>query len=446
MTSTRKDGPKRGGRSAIMTDQTENPIPTSVRDRLTATLFTSESFFSAATIASSTIMPIVASDLSGRESLAGFPSTMLLIGQAVAAYPLGRLMDRFGRRRGLSLGYFVASLGAVLAAFAIGWGAFIGFCLGVGLFGVGRAGGLQARFAAAEIRPPSQRARAIGTIVFAGTIGAIFGPLLAGPASRIAVRYGFDAQTGPYMMAAFFFYIAFFLTFMLLRPDPMDLGTALAAAEAEASGDEGSGRSSAGSNRAVVRRSLRAIFAGPSVRLALMAMIIGQLVMTMIMVITPLYMKSLGYGIQEISLVIMAHTLGMFALSSVTGWLIDRHGRLTMIVAGALILALASVMAPLFSLLVILMAALFLLGLGWNFCFIAGSSLLTDSFSADERGRTQGTNDMMVALASGAGSLSTGALYAFGGMGLIAAIGLGFAVALILFTGWSTRQIGFRAD
>ena len=171
----------------------------------------------------------------------------------------------------------------------------------------------------------------------------------------------------------------FFLTFMLLRPDPMDLGTALAAAEAEASGDEGSGRSSAGSNRAVVRRSLRAIFAGPSVRLALMAMIIGQLVMTMIMVITPLYMKSLGYGIQEISLVIMAHTVGMFALSSVTGWLIDRHGRLTMIVAGALILALASVMAPLSSLLVILMAALFLLGLGWNFCFIAGSQRV-DSF------------------------------------------------------------------
>lgn len=414
----------------------ENPIPPSVRDRLTATLFASESLFSAATIASFTIMPIVAMELSGRESLAGIPSTVMLVGQAAAAYPLGRLMDRFGRRKGLSLGYLIAAIGAAIAAFAIGWGAFFAFCLGVGLFGVGRAGGLQARFAAAEIQEPSRRAKAIGLLVFAGTVGAVFGPLLAGPASRMAVRYGFDAQIGPYILAAFFFYLAFFLTFVLLRPDPMELGKTLAAAN-EAAVTEPSTATVA----APAARSLRVIFAGPSVRLALLAMIVGQLVMTMIMVITPLYMNSLGYATQAISWVIMAHTLGMFALSSLTGWLIDRTGRITMIVAGALVLATSAVLAPLSSQLMALMVSLFLLGLGWNFCFIAGSSLLTDSLSAYERGRTQGANDMMVALASGAGSLSTGALYAFGGISLIAAIGLGFAVGLLVFTVWSTRRV-----
>ena len=309
--------------------ESNNPIPASVRNRLTATLFTSESLFSAATIASFTLMPILARSSSGRESLAGIPSTMMLIGQAAAAYPLGRLMDRFGRRKGLSLGYFVAAIGAILAVFSIGWGAFVGFCLGVGLFGVGRAGGLQARFAAAEIQEPSRRAKAIGVLVFAGTVGAVFGPLLAGPSSQMAIRYGFDGMTGPYILAAFLFYVAFFLTFVLLRPDPMTLGKELAtAAEADAYAESGI------PTPTPQARPLRAIFAGPGVRLALLAMIVGQLVMTMIMVITPLYMNSLGYTTQDISWVIMAHTLGMFALSGVTGWLIDRTGRITMIVAG----------------------------------------------------------------------------------------------------------------
>ncbi len=426
-----------------------NPIPTSVRNRLTGTLFTSEGLFSAATIASFTIMPIVAVELSGRESLAGIPSTMLLIGQAAAAYPLGRLMDRYGRRKGLSLGYLIATVGAVIAAFAIGWGLFAGFCFGVGLFGVGRAGGLQARFAAAEIQEPSRRAKAIGLIVFAGTVGAVGGPLLTGPASSMAQRLGFEAQIGPYILAAIFFCVALLLTFLLLRPDPMNLGKILAAAGNVTPVDAATGADSADisafSLSEVSPRSLCTIFAGASVRLALLAMIVGQLVMTMIMVITPIYMNSLGYEIQAISSVIMAHTLGMFALSGGTGWLIDRAGRVTMIVAGTLLLMGSAILAPLSTQLLALMFSLFLLGLGWNFCFIAGSSLLTDSLSANERGRTQGANDMMVALASGVGSLSTGMLYAFGGMSLIAAIGVGFAVALLCFTAWSTRRTAVPA-
>jgi MFS family permease len=225
----------------------------------------------------------------------------------------------------------------------------------------------------------------------------------------------------------------------------MNLGRILAAEDNVAPADVDSGADAVDISTVnlseVSPRSLRAIFAGAGVRTALLAMIVGQLVMTMIMVITPIYMNSLGYNIQAISSVIMAHTLGMFALSGGTGWLIDRTGRVTMIVAGALLLMAAAILAPISTQLIALMFSLFLLGLGWNFCFIAGSSLLTDSLSANERGRTQGANDMMVALASGAGSLSTGMLYAFGGMSLIAAIGVGFAIALLCFTAWSTRRI-----
>ncbi|MCB0161145.1 MAG: MFS transporter, partial [Caldilineaceae bacterium] len=92
----------------------EQPVTPALQRRLTGTLFISESLFSASVIASFTLMPIVAQELTGRDSLAGIPSTMMLIGQAAAAYPLGRLMDRFGRRTGLSIGYFIAAAGAVL--------------------------------------------------------------------------------------------------------------------------------------------------------------------------------------------------------------------------------------------------------------------------------------------------------------------------------------------
>ena len=410
----------------------EQPVTPALQRRLTGTLFISESLFSASVIASFTLMPIVAQELTGRDSLAGIPSTMMLIGQAAAAYPLGRLMDRFGRRTGLSIGYFIAAAGAVLATLAIGWGAFVGFIFGTFLYGVGRAGGLQARFAAAEIRPTAQRAKAIGLLVFAGTVGAVGGPLLAGPSTEWALRAGFNEQIGPFVVAAAFFYLAFLLTFIFLRPDPMRVGQAVAAAEDAAAGTAG--------RPAREPRSVRAIFATQPVQLALASMMIGQLVMTLIMVITPLYMKQLGYATEQISWVIMAHTLGMFAFSSGTGWLIDRVGRVRMIVAGGVLLVVSAVMAPLSTALVPLMAALFLLGLGWNFCFIAGSSLLSDSLAANERGRTQGTNDMLVALASGTGSLSTGTIFGLGGMALVSNVGLVIAGGLLLFAYWATRR------
>lgn len=409
----------------------EQPVTPSLQRRLTSTLFISESLFSAAVIASFTIMPIVAKSLTGRDSLAGIPSTMMLIGQAAAAYPLGRIMDRYGRRAGLSVGYVLAALGAVVATLSIGWGAFVGFCLGTLLYGVGRAGGLQARFAAAEIRPPAQRAKAIGLLVFAGTVGAVGGPLLAGPSTELALRYGFNEQVGPYVVAGVFFYLAFLLTFITLRPDPLQVGQAVTAADEAAQPTATPAREA---------RTVRAIFATRPVQLALASMVVGQLVMTMIMVITPLYMDGLGYGTQQISWVIMAHTLGMFAFSSGTGWLIDRVGRVRMIVAGMLVLVVSAVLAPLSTQLPLLMAALFLLGLGWNFCFIAGSSLLADSLAAAERGRAQGANDMMVALASGTGSLSTGAIFGVGGMALVSNFGLVIALLTLGFAYWATRR------
>jgi len=176
-------------------------------------------------------------------------------------------------------------------------------------------------------------------------------------------------------------------------------------------------------------RALKAIFANGSARLAVLAMAIGQLIMTILMVITPVHMSFLNHDTGAISWVIMAHTLGMFGLSGVSGRLTTRFGRRAIIGSGALVLVAACLLTPLATTVPMLALALFLLGLGWNFCYVAGSALLTDSLQANERGRAQGANEVVVALASGAGSLSTGALYAFGSIVTISALGL----ALTLF-------------
>ena len=187
-------------------------------------------------------------------------------------------------------------------------------------------------------------------------------------------------------------------------------------------------------------RPLRQIFARPLVQLAVASMVIGQLVMTLIMVITPVYMHHQAHTTGEISLVFMAHTLGMFGFATVTGWLIDRLGTRPMIAYGAALLAAASLLAPLAANVVTLAIALFILGLGWNFCFVAGSALLSGELYAGERGRVQGTNDMLVALASGTGSLSTGVIFATSGMIGIGAAGLALTLAFVALAMWLGRR------
>ena len=166
---------------------------------------------------------------------------------------------------------------------------------------------------------------------------------------------------------------------------------------------------------------------------------VGQLVMTTIMVITPLHMAKLTYTTDDIGWVLMAHTLGMFGLASVTGWLIDRTSSTIMIGVGGLVLILSALLTPLASNLWMLSAALFLLGLGWNFCFVAGSALLSAALKPSERGRVQGASEKLVSLASGAGSLSVGVIFAYGGIVGISAGGLLFSLVLILAMVWILR-------
>ncbi|MBT5872219.1 MAG: MFS transporter [Candidatus Latescibacteria bacterium] len=205
------------------------------------------------------------------------------------------------------------------------------------------------------------------------------------------------------------------MTYVLLRPDPLTLA-----------------RKHAGSFGKVVLedsvRPLKEIFSDPTVRYATTSMVIGQLVMTLLMVITPLHMNHNAHSTQTISLVIMAHAMGMFGLSNLTGWLVIRYGRESVIRLGVVTLIVSSVLTPVSPQFVPLALALFLLGIGWNFCFIAGSSLLADSLAPNEKGRVQGANEMFISISASLGSMGTG--IAFVGGGIVACAVIGFVCSL----------------
>ena len=399
-------------------------IPRSVQQRITATLFISQSLFSGSMILSFTLLPIISAHLSGTDRAAGVPPTMMMLGRAIAAYPVGWLMDRTGRRLGLSLGYLFAAAGSVLSVLSISmWESFPWLCASVLLIGMGRGVSEQARFVAAEVYPPVKRAGVIGLIVFAGTIGAVGGPLLVSPSTWLAAYFGLHPHSGPYLVSVVLTALAFMLIVCLLYPDPMKVGRALA-------------QDLNGVEEKNTGRKLWQIFIDRTVRLGVAAMIIGQFVMTLIMVITPLHMSHHAHEATAISWVIMAHTLGMYGLSSLTSRLSDRFGQVKIVVAGALILSISTVLTPISNEVSMLAFSLFLLGLGWNFCFIAGSTLFFSGLLPFERGRAQGAGEMMVALAAGIGSLGTGAVFAEAGIVVVSAMGLAFSLVLIVAATW----------
>lgn len=403
-----------------------NAVTNAVRWRITGTLFVIQSLFGGAMIATFTVTSIIAARLSGYESLAGLPATLVLGGRALIGYPVGWVMDKHGRRAGFVLGYSLATLGAIWSAIAITQLSFWQFCLGSTVMGMGRGISEQTRYAAAEIYPPAQRARIIGLLVWAGTIGSVGGPLLVGPSNQLATQLGFDGQSGPFGVTAIIAALATLMTFLFLRPDPLQISRQLGYEQTSTQAEQPA-------------RSLREIFSHPYLRLAVASLAIGQLVMTLIMVITPLHMAHHEHSLQAISWVLMGHTLGMFGLAPVTGWLVDRLGQLPMVLIGGLILMIASIMTPLGTDVTFLIVTLFLLGLGWNFTFIAGSSMMAEAVAMHERGRAQGFSESLVALASGSSSLGTGLAFAYGGIVLVGAIGLACSLAFMAAALWTVQ-------
>ena len=395
--------------------------------KITFILFLAQSLASAGFIASATVSSILGAELGGKP-WAGVPSAVFLLGGALAASVWGVLMDMIGRRNGIALGLLSGVAGAGFVVVAANRSLLPLMLVGMVLMGFGNAAVVLGRFAAAEVNPPEKRGVAISNVVLGGTAGAIFGPLLVGPLGELSLRLGLDELSGAYIASLVLFGIAAVIVFLGLRPDPREVGVQVSALYPD-------------SAPGGVARPIAVILREPAALAAVTAMVLGQVVMVAIMVITSLHMKGHNHGLGDISAVISAHTLGMYAFSIVSGRLADKWGRGPVILTGAATLLLACLTAPLSPDVLPLAASLFLLGLGWNFCFVGGSTLLADQLSPAERARTQGVNDLLVGLASAIGSLGSGLVFAATSYTVIALVaGILSLIPLALVLTWLRRK------
>jgi len=402
---------------------------TQPRRRIVGSLFGMQSLASAAVIASATVLTIVATDLTGNPSLAGVPSAVIQLSMALSALLWGTLWDRLGRRNGLTAALLLGLAGAGLAAAGTELGLVWVFFLGIIGFGAMRAGTLMSRFVAAEVSAPDKRGRAISIVVWAGTVGAVLGPLLVAPSSSWAVSMGLSELTGPILVAVPLIGFSTIVAFAGLRPEPAELAKRV---EAENPRPEIAEQGT---------RSISQLIRIPGVYVAVITVALAQAVMIMLMGITALYMRDLGHSLGDISIVFSAHTLGMFAFAPVSGGLSDRLGRGPVMVVGTLVIVLSGIIAPVSPAVAVIAVGLFLLGLGWSFAFVAGSALLSDQLTQAERSKTQGANDMVVALASGFGSLASGVIYATIGYWAVGVLGaVLISIAFAFSTWWTLRH------
>lgn len=369
---------------------------------------------------------ILAEEILGSPDLAGLANTAQVLGAAVLAVPMARLMAGYGRRAGLVAGYLVGAVGALLAVLAGLSSSFVLLLCATALFGAATASNNQARYAATDLAEPARRGRALSVVVWATTVGAVVGPNLIGLAGSLADRLGLPELVGPFLFSLVGFGLAAVLLFMMLRPDPLILARQVAAD----AGDDGKTHGS-------VRRGLRVIFRIPAALLGVAAVTIGHTVMVAVMVMTPLHMHHGGADLQLVGFVISIHVLGMYAMSPLTGVLVDRLGAVPVILVGVVLFLGAALLAgrapegwslP-------LLAGLFLLGLGWSCTMVAGSTLLSGQVPVAERPGVQGAGDLLMGLAAAGGGALAGVVVGGPGYGWLCVMAGGLAVVLAMITG-----------
>ena len=401
-----------------------------LRQRTIWTLVAGVAIGSTGHIAAVTVGTIVAEQIAGTAALAGLPAASVVLGSAIGSALLSLLMARRGRRAGLSLGYTISVGGAIVAAAAVVTVSLPLLVLGTLMIGFGNSSNQLSRYAAADLVPLGRRASTIGLVVWGATVGAVVGPNLVAFSGEVAMNLGLPELAGPYLLPILFVGAAALLSFVMLRPDPFELADHASDGPVDA-------------NQPAPR--LADLLRRPAVLAAIVALVTGQVVMVLIMTMTPLHMTAHGHGLAAVGFVISGHTFGMFALSPLSGRLTDRFGSPIVITAGLIILALSSVMAAVAPADggAMLFIALFLLGYGWNLGFVAGSAMLAGNLAIAERTRLQGFTDAFIWSSAAAASLSSGIVVDWAGYATLGLIGAGLIAipAIVLFGTRSGRAI-----
>jgi len=307
--------------------------------------------------------------------------TSYVLGSAFAAMPAALYMARVGRRRGFMTGSLIAVVGSATCALGIARASFALYCFGTAIVGVYTAFGLQYRFAAAEVAAPAFKAKAISLVLAGGIVGGFVGPT----ASLWAKDLYPMPFLGSFLVLSMIALVALVVQSQVRVPAP--------------SADERRGGG----------RSLRAITSQPVFVVAALAAALGYGIMNLLMTATPLAMGFCGHPFSAAAFVIEWHVVGMYGPGFFTGSLIKRFGALRVILAGALLMAVCVAVAVSGIAIWQFWMALVLLGIGWNFMYTGGTTLLTETYTSAEKARTQGLNDMIVFTVMVISSFSSGA-------------------------------------
>ena len=355
--------------------------------------------------------------LASNKALATLPATGWVVGAALATMPASLLMRRIGRRAGFTVGALIGILGALICSLALWLGSFWLLCCGTLVFGAYNAFGQYYRFAAADASAADFKAKAISLVLAGGLVGGIIGPF----SSQRTVDLFSTQYLGAYLSLIFLLLVVIGLLRWLDIPIP---------SEAERAGPV---------------RPMGQIAVQPAFFVAVASATIGYGVMNLLMVSTPLAMGFCGHPFGDAATVIGWHVIGMFAPSFFTGSLIKRFGVLSVMFAGALLLyacvaiALSGITVPHF------WFAMVILGVGWNFLYIGGTTLLTESYRPSEKAKVQGINDMIIFITMATTSFSSGLLLDRNGWDTINYLALPFITVAALGSLWMMTMRRGRA-
>ncbi len=414
----------------MKTLQTEELSPDVIKKlykRVLIVVSISQIFGGAGLAAGISVGALLAEDMIGNSSFSGMPSALFTIGSAFAAYSVGKLSQKYGRRLGLSLGFFVGGIGAlgVIVAAVIHSVALLFIALFI--YGAGTATNLQARYAGTDLASKEQRARAISTTMVMTTFGSVAGPNLISTMGNVAQSVDLPALTGPFILSMVAYLLAGATLFFMLRPDPLQIARMLAQKEQQ---------TQPLLSVASQQYDKTGIFVGTGV------MILTQMVMVGIMTMTPIHMMHHGHSLASVGVVIGFHVGFMYLPSLVTGMLVDRLGRNVLIVAAAATLFAAGLLAayaPTDSL-TLLIIALALLGLGWNFGLISGTALIVDHTTIHNRAKVQGSADVFIAVSGATAGLLSGLMVASTSYAVLGITGCIISLALLPLVAWMKKR------
>ncbi len=363
-----------------------------------------------------TMNGLVGYTLADTKALATLGVTMYVLGSAVTTMPASLLMARVGRRKGFMAGALINVCGCGIAALAISRHSFALYCVGTAVIGIYNAIGLQYRFAAAEVAAPADKPKAISLVLAGGVVGGFMGP----ESVRRAVGLFETPFLGGFVALAGFALLALAVQSLVHVPPPTL--------------EERSGQG----------RPLSTIVCQPVFIVAVLAGAVGYGLMNLLMTATPIAMDLCRHPFAAVAIVIEWHVVGMYAPGFFTGSLIRRLGVLNVILAGVILVALCAAIALNGITVTHFLIALVLLGIGWNFMYTGGTTLLTEAYAPAEKARVQGTNDFVVFATMGVTSLASGAMVSAAGweaMNRAVLPVLGLIAAAVVWFAWRRRAM-----